>query len=157
MRAVPALRLVDAPDPRDADDWMTRGECNGADQNVFFPERGGDHETAKAICRTCPVINECRTYALVNVEMFGIWGGLSGNERKRIRRNAAQAPKGAAVLAFMDDGRTVTSHDVSAFLACPVDAAAAILHRLFVAGAVLRVGRQNRRWLYQISGGGPSS
>jgi WhiB family redox-sensing transcriptional regulator len=47
------------------------------------------------VCRGCVVRNECLEYALVNGEKFGIWGGLSERERRRLRRARAQAGRQA--------------------------------------------------------------
>lgn len=72
-------------------DWQALGSCNNMDPEFFFHpegERGGPRrrriERAKRICQTCPVIDECREYALVNHEPYGVWGGLSEEERNRI-------------------------------------------------------------------------
>ena len=61
------------------------------DPDLFFPERGASTREAKAVCRACVVQNECLEYALVNGEKFGIWGGLSERERRRLRRQRALA------------------------------------------------------------------
>lgn len=70
--------------------WQTLAACAELDQaeadRLFFPERGRSVAPAKAICAHCPVREECLEYALDNVERFGIWGGMSERERKRLRR-----------------------------------------------------------------------
>ena len=66
--------------------WQDYANCRGADADLFFPERGASTRRAKAICRACEVRVECLEYAIANSEKFGIWGGLSERERRRIRR-----------------------------------------------------------------------
>ncbi len=53
---------------------------------AFFPEKGGSTREAKRICLGCEVRDECLEYALANDERFGIWGGLSERERRRLKR-----------------------------------------------------------------------
>ena len=50
---------------------------------------GGSTRAAKRICQTCTVQTECLEYALANDERFGIWGGLSERERRRLKRRAS--------------------------------------------------------------------
>jgi len=71
--------------------WQTRANCLGVDPDFFFPERGASTREAKAVCAGCEVRSSCLEYALVNGEKFGIWGGLSERERRRIRRERALA------------------------------------------------------------------
>ncbi len=66
--------------------WQWQANCMGVDPDLFFPERGASTREAKAVCRGCVVAAECLEYALVNGEKFGIWGGLSERERRRLRR-----------------------------------------------------------------------
>jgi WhiB family redox-sensing transcriptional regulator len=66
--------------------WQHRANCMGVDPDLFFPERGASTREAKAVCRGCVVREECLEYALANGEKFGIWGGLSERERRRLRR-----------------------------------------------------------------------
>lgn len=66
--------------------FMDLGSCRGSDPDVFFPDRGESLEPAKAICAECIVRDECLEYALDNRERFGIWGGTSERERRRLRR-----------------------------------------------------------------------
>jgi WhiB family redox-sensing transcriptional regulator len=65
--------------------WQAEAACRGMDQRPFFIERGERGSTAKAVCRVCPVRSECLEYALVAGEKFGVWGGLTEQERKRVR------------------------------------------------------------------------
>ncbi|MGM0386468.1 MAG: WhiB family transcriptional regulator [Actinomycetota bacterium] len=80
-------------------EWQYQGLCRDADTELFFHpegERGGTRrrrdQAAKAICSRCPVIQECRTHALAVREPYGVWGGLSEEERVAIIvRRKAQA------------------------------------------------------------------
>ncbi len=67
-------------------EWQDLANCRGADPDLFFPERGASTRTAKAICRECTVRVDCLEFAIVSSEKFGIWGGLSERERRKIRR-----------------------------------------------------------------------
>lgn len=74
--------------------WMADGACSPDTADLFFPERGDSDSVAraKAICATCPVLARCRSYAVVNVERRGIWGGLSQRELRQARlRRAGRA------------------------------------------------------------------
>jgi len=66
--------------------WQDNANCKGANANLFFPERGASTRTAKGICRECQVRGACLEFAITTGEKFGIWGGLSERERRRIRR-----------------------------------------------------------------------
>jgi WhiB family transcriptional regulator, redox-sensing transcriptional regulator len=72
----------------DAQSWQERALCSETDPEAFFPEKGGSTREAKKICTGCEVKAECLEYALANDERFGIWGGLSERERRRLRRRA---------------------------------------------------------------------
>ena len=69
--------------------WQDRALCAQTDPEAFFPEKGGSTREAKRICTTCPVRDECLEYALGNDERFGIWGGLSERERRRLKRRVS--------------------------------------------------------------------
>lgn len=69
--------------------WMVNALCRETDPEAFFPEKGGSTKEAKRICGLCAVSGECLTYALERGERFGIWGGLSERERRRLLRGAA--------------------------------------------------------------------
>jgi WhiB family transcriptional regulator, redox-sensing transcriptional regulator len=68
--------------------WYERAACRGRDADCFFPEKGGSTRAAKRICQTCVVQAECLEYALANDERFGIWGGMSERERRRLKKRA---------------------------------------------------------------------
>src|SRR6516162_9254905 len=69
--------------------WQLQANCMGVDPDLFFPERGASTREAKEVCRGCVVREDCLEYALANGEKFGIWGGMSERERRRIRRRRA--------------------------------------------------------------------
>ena len=66
--------------------WQTDALCAQTDPEAFFPEKGGSTRDAKRVCFACPVRDECLDYAMAHDEKFGIWGGLSERERRRLRR-----------------------------------------------------------------------
>lgn len=73
---------------QDLDDslgWQDRALCAVTDPEVFFPESGGSTLKAKLVCQRCPVKVECLDYAINHNERFGIWGGLSERERRRLK------------------------------------------------------------------------
>ena len=82
---IPGLRpqVVEDDNPLS---WQTDALCAQTDPEAFFPEKGGSTRDAKRICTTCEVKAQCLDYALQNDERFGIWGGLSERERRRLRR-----------------------------------------------------------------------
>jgi WhiB family redox-sensing transcriptional regulator len=68
--------------------WQERALCAQTDPEAFFPEKGGSTREAKRVCASCDVRAECLEYALANDERFGIWGGLSERERRKLKRRA---------------------------------------------------------------------
>jgi WhiB family redox-sensing transcriptional regulator len=68
--------------------WQTDSLCAQTDPEAFFPEKGGSTRDAKKICTSCEVRAQCLEYALQNDERFGIWGGLSERERRKLRKRA---------------------------------------------------------------------
>ncbi len=69
--------------------WQERALCAQTDPEAFFPEKGGSTRDAKRVCLSCDVRSECLEYALAHDERFGIWGGLSERERRRLKRRSA--------------------------------------------------------------------
>lgn len=76
--------------------WQRQANCMGVDPDLFFPERGASTREAKEVCRGCVVREDCLEFALANGEKFGIWGGLSERERRKIRRRRAMERRGIA-------------------------------------------------------------
>lgn len=68
--------------------WQEYAVCAQTDPEAFYPERNGSLQirAAKAICQACEVRAECLEYALAHDEKFGVWGGLSERERRRLKR-----------------------------------------------------------------------
>jgi WhiB family redox-sensing transcriptional regulator len=72
-------------------DWRKRAACKDEDPELFFPigdvgPAVAQIDEAKAICRRCPVIDECLNWALTMGEDDGVWGGMSEDERRAVRR-----------------------------------------------------------------------
>lgn len=67
--------------------------CRGVDPKVFFPSDGWGVERAQAVCQDCSVRTECLEYALENHERYGVWGGTSEGERRRIIKQRVLAAK----------------------------------------------------------------
>jgi WhiB family redox-sensing transcriptional regulator len=72
-------------------DWQLKGACQGLNSSVFFHpdgERGSARarraDRAKAICQGCPVLEQCRRHALAAREPYGVWGGLTEEERREL-------------------------------------------------------------------------
>ncbi len=76
--------------------WQRRANCMGVDPELFFPERGASTREAKEVCRGCVVREDCLEFAIANGEKFGIWGGMSERERRRVRRARVLAQAGHA-------------------------------------------------------------
>lgn len=66
--------------------WHEKARCKGWDPEIFYPDRGVPSASAKAVCRECPVQPDCLDYAISRDERFGIWGGLSERERRKMYR-----------------------------------------------------------------------
>ncbi len=83
---VPGVRHVDEENNQLS--WQADALCAQTDPEAFFPEKGGSTRDAKKICTSCEVRAHCLEYALENDERFGIWGGLSERERRKLRKRA---------------------------------------------------------------------
>lgn len=78
--------------------WMADGACRNYPAAAFFPSDGVGVDSARKICATCSVQEQCLEYALENRIDHGVWGGSSERERRRIlkrRRDAAAASRAA--------------------------------------------------------------
>lgn len=95
LPVIPVPIPCDWRDPADADldviegEWRNLARCQYTDSALFFPEKGGSAREAKKVCGGCEVRAECLDWALENRMQYGIWGGLSGRERRQIWREAA--------------------------------------------------------------------
>lgn len=83
-------------------EWMDRSACLDSDPELFFPE-GRYQEAwikeAKAVCRSCPVRELCLERALDNKEEFGVFGGTTLADRRRMVRNNARKSRAKELTA----------------------------------------------------------
>ena len=85
------LQADPAGDLDGAQRWQERANCLGVDPDLFFPERGASTREAKAVCRRCEVIDTCLKWAIETGQDAGVWGGLSEDERRALKRRNARA------------------------------------------------------------------
>ena len=76
-------------------DWRHRALCRDEDPELFFPigttgPALGQMEQAKTVCRRCPVTESCLDWALRSGQDSGVWGGLSEDERRALKRRQAR-------------------------------------------------------------------
>lgn len=76
-------------------EWQDRSLCREVDGEIFYPEKGESTQPAKRVCMGCEVRTECLSYALANREAFGVWGGLSERERRRLLPTRVPRPAAA--------------------------------------------------------------
>ena len=74
------VELVVKPPPP----WMLDGLCRYMDPELFFPHEIAGVRLAQQVCQVCPVSNECYAYAMEHRIIYGVWGGTSENERRRL-------------------------------------------------------------------------
>ena len=87
-RLATVLPLFGAAEDEQQGFWQDRALCAQTDPEAFFPEKGGSTREAKKVCSSCEVRAECLDFALANDERFGIWGGLSERERRKLKKRA---------------------------------------------------------------------
>ena len=94
-------------------EWQYKGACRDLDPEMFFhpdgergPRRRNRENAAKAVCATCPVIAACRAHALAVQEPYGIWGGLSEDDRAVILERQGVTP--LTIPAAIATERTVS-------------------------------------------------
>lgn len=76
-------------DPAPPDAWQDQAACHGLNPDLFFPVSEDDAAPALAYCAGCPQRVECLAWAIRNGERYGIWGGLTEQQRRRIARVVA--------------------------------------------------------------------
>ncbi len=69
--------------------WALDSACRGLDSSMFFPGHDGDAEPALRVCAGCPVRDECLEFALETRQRYGIWGGTTERQRRRMMRRTA--------------------------------------------------------------------
>ncbi|RPI23017.1 MAG: WhiB family transcriptional regulator [Actinobacteria bacterium] len=69
--------------------WAVFAACRDADSDLFFPTTKEQESQALAICGICPVIDDCLDLALDSAERFGVWGGTTERQRRRLLRDLA--------------------------------------------------------------------
>lgn len=67
--------------------WQALARCAEVDPDLFFPEKGASARPAKRICQRCEVRTECLEYAIETDQRYGVFGGLSERERRKLRPN----------------------------------------------------------------------
>lgn len=74
-------------------EWQLEGSCRETGSEIFFhpegergPSRRNRDAAAKVVCGACPVMTQCRKHALQVREPYGVWGGLTEDERETIYR-----------------------------------------------------------------------
>lgn len=75
--------------PSPPDMWQHRANCFGVDPDVFFPISEEDAGVALAYCKGCKIREMCLAWALKNGERYGVWGGLTEQQRRRLNRYVA--------------------------------------------------------------------
>lgn len=81
--------------PSDVTDWRHLAECRQEDPELFFPigNTGAalvQIEEAKAVCRRCSVSTTCLEWALQSGQDDGVWGGMSEDERRALKRKMSR-------------------------------------------------------------------
>lgn len=77
-------------------DWRHRAACRDVDPELFFPIGNTGPalmqiEEAKQVCRSCSAVESCLKWALESGQDAGVWGGLSEDERRALKRRTARA------------------------------------------------------------------
>ena len=107
--ARPRHRTLPAP-ARFAARWQARAACRGARIEVFFPGRGEAAGPARQVCARCSVCQRCLEFAVSNRIVSGIWGGLTGPERRALQSDWLRA-------ARRDRDRALRAADAAGFTA----------------------------------------
>jgi WhiB family transcriptional regulator, redox-sensing transcriptional regulator len=77
------------PNPSPPDMWQDQAACFGIDPDTFFPTSEDEAGPALAYCTACPIRQTCLAWALKNGERYGVWGGLTEQQRRRVVRFVA--------------------------------------------------------------------
>ncbi len=80
-------------------EWRTQALCATSDAELWFAAGAVEHKLAKMVCGRCPVKSDCLAYAMEAPIEHGIWGGLTGRERRRYRLRSSEENSAALVDA----------------------------------------------------------
>lgn len=89
------LTLVPAQ-PAQSGDWRDDAACASTDPEIFHPNKGESPRPAKNVCKACPVRAHCLEFALLTDQRYGVWGGTTEQERRRMRTARTRAAAAAA-------------------------------------------------------------
>ncbi len=66
--------------------WAVYAACRNDESMNFFPQNRTEERAALAVCNICPVVEDCLSHALETNERFGVWGGTTERERRKLKR-----------------------------------------------------------------------
>jgi len=112
MSAPDFLNIVAPPE------WMAAGLCAEVDPELFHPESGAPNRDAKRVCAGCEVRVECLAYALAHRERFGVWGGTTERERRRLRRAPVTPAPDRRAGVIRQLATTLSDPEIAARLGC---------------------------------------
>jgi len=118
-------------------DWRHEAACREVDPELFFPIGNTGPallqiDEAKQVCRRCSVMDECLRWAIDSGQDAGVWGGMSEDERRALKRRTIRLRARAHVLS-------------APVLLAPVLLAPVLLAPVSLAWAPTRSGRGDRR------------
>jgi len=105
MTAVDLMRLLS-----ERLEWQDDALCAQTDPEVFYPEKGGSTRDAKRVCLGCEVRAQCLQYALDHDERFGVWGGRSEVERRKLRNTTPRPPRRRSKLTADEESIILARH-----------------------------------------------
>jgi WhiB family transcriptional regulator, redox-sensing transcriptional regulator len=85
--------------------WQDLGACRSFGVELFYPPTDQDGDDAKAVCLTCSVRERCLEFALAAGERFGIWGGMTPQERRYL---IARRRRTTTFESLQEEEHTVT-------------------------------------------------
>ncbi len=93
-----------------AENWRDKAYCKTVETQIdFYSDDKHEIKLAKGMCKKCTVAHECLTFAVINQERFGIWGGFTSRERNKITRSIINLTKEEAKGLVIKYGNEVLS------------------------------------------------
>jgi len=76
-------------------DWRDDAACQDSDPEAWFPLSADPRHSADAlaVCRTCPVLDDCRDWAIATRQEYGVWGGLTEDQLRALKRKAGRGTR----------------------------------------------------------------